>query len=255
QRKLITKKMTDGVEFKFGNDEAMIGFIEKTAKRIGFGDLMAEGTLRAARIIGGNSERFAIQVKGLEIPGHSARALRGMALGYATATRGGSHHDPRPTGEYAGVSDRKAVEGKAAWVIGTMQMTTIGDSLVNCHFLERLLGFTLTQKYVDMINPVTGFGYTYNELVDVAERILDLERAFNVRTGIRRKDDTLPRRFLEEPIPEGPSKGMHTDEATLNKMLDEFYELKGWDKRTGIPTKEKLLRMGLEDVAVVLEKL
>ncbi|MEM4157231.1 MAG: aldehyde ferredoxin oxidoreductase family protein [Candidatus Methanomethylicaceae archaeon] len=255
QRKLITKKMTDGVEFKFGNDEAMVGFIEKTAKRIGFGDLMAEGTLRAARIIGGNSERFAIQVKGLEIPGHSARALRGMALGYATATRGGSHHDPRPTGEYAGASDRKAVEGKAAWVIGTMQMTTIGDSLVNCHFLERLLGFTLTQKYVDMINPVTGFGYTYNELVDVAERILDLERAFNVMTGIRRKDDTLPRRFLEEPIPEGPSKGMHTDEATLNKMLDEFYELKGWDKRTGIPTKEKLLRMGLEDVAVVLEKL
>ncbi|MDH7556582.1 MAG: aldehyde ferredoxin oxidoreductase C-terminal domain-containing protein, partial [Candidatus Methanosuratincola sp.] len=157
-------------------------------------------------------------------------------------------------GEYAGASDRTAVEGKAAWVIGTQQMTTIGDSLVNCHFLERLLGFTLTQKWVDMINPVTGFGYTLEELTTVAERILDLERAFNVRTGIRRKDDTLPRRFLEEPIPEGPSKGMHTDEQTLNRMLDDFYALKGWDPKTGIPTREKLTRMGLEDVADCLAR-
>ncbi|MEM2125833.1 MAG: aldehyde ferredoxin oxidoreductase family protein [Candidatus Methanosuratincola sp.] len=254
EKGLITKENTDGVEFKFGNDDAMIAYIEKTAKREGIGNLMAEGSLRAARVIGGGSERFAIQVKGLEIPGHSARALRGMALGYSTATRGGSHHDPRPTGEYAGASDRKAVEGKAAWVIGTQQMTTIGDSLVNCHFLERLLGFTLTQKWVDMINPVTGFGYTLEELTTVAERILDLERSFNVRTGIRRKDDTLPRRFLEEPIPEGPSQGMHTDEPTLNRMLDEFYALKGWDPKTGVPTREKLVRMGLEDVADCLIK-
>jgi aldehyde:ferredoxin oxidoreductase len=134
-------------------------------------------------------------------------------------------------------------------------MTTIGDSLGQCHFLERLLGFTLTQKFVDMINPVTGFGYTLSELVDVAERVLDLERAFNVMTGIRRKDDTLPRRFLEEPIPEGPSKGMNTDEPTLNRMLDEFYTIKGWHRRTGIPAKEKLVRMGLEDVATALEGL
>ncbi|MEN3057062.1 MAG: aldehyde ferredoxin oxidoreductase family protein [Candidatus Methanosuratincola petrocarbonis] len=254
EKGLVTKDNTDGVEFKFGNDDAMIAYIEKTAKREGLGNLMAEGSLRASRVIGGGSERFAIQVKGLEIPGHSARALRGMALGYSTATRGGSHHDPRPTGEYAGASDRKAVEGKAAWVIGTQQMTTIGDSLVNCHFLERLLGFTLTQKWVDMINPVTGFGYTLEELTTVAERILDLERAFNVRTGIRRKDDTLPRRFLEEPIPEGPSQGMYTDEPTLNKMLDDFYALKGWDPKTGVPTREKLVRMGLEDVADCLNK-
>ncbi|MEM2450015.1 MAG: aldehyde ferredoxin oxidoreductase family protein [Candidatus Methanomethylicaceae archaeon] len=255
EKGLITKEETGGMEFKFGNDDIVIESIEKIAKRIGIGDLMAEGTLRASKIIGGNSERFAIQVKGLEIPGHSARALRGMALGYAVASRGGSHHDPRPTGEYAGASDRKAIEGKAAWVIGTMRWTTIGDSMIICHFLERLLGYTLNQRHVDMINPVTGFGYTYEELVDVAERILDLERAFNVRTGIRRKDDTLPRRFLEEPIASGPSKGMYTDEATLNKMIDEFYELKGWDKRTGIPTKEKLIRIGLEDVALELEKL
>jgi aldehyde:ferredoxin oxidoreductase len=255
QKGLINKNNTDGTEFRFGNDDVLVGFVEKTAKRQGIGDLMAEGSLRASRAIGGDSERFAIQVKGLEVPGHSARALRGMALGYATATRGGSHHDPRPTGEYAGVSDRKAVEGKAAWVIGTQQMTTIGDSLVQCHFLERLLGFTLTQKFVDMINPVTGFNYNLHELVDVAERILDLERSFNVMAGIRRKNDTLPKRFLEEPIPDGPSKGMNTDEATLSRMLDEFYGIKGWDKTTGIPTKDKLVKMGLEDVALALERL
>ena len=255
EKGLIDKNFTGGIELKFGNDDAVIDLVEKTAKRIGMGDLIAEGSLRAARIIGKGSERFAIQVKGLEIPGHSARALRGMALGYAVATRGGGHHDPRPTGEYAGASDRKAVEGKAAWVIGTMQWTAIGDSMIICHFLERLLGFTLNPKYAEMINIVTGFNYKFEELVEVAERILDLERAFNVRTGIRRKDDTLPRRFLEEPIPEGPSKGMYTDEQTLNKMLDDFYTLKGWDKRTGIPTKEKLIKIGLEDVAKELEKL
>lgn len=255
QKGLLTKENTEGVEFKFGNDDAMLNTIEKTAKREGIGNLVAEGSLRAARVLGGDSERYAIQVKGLEIPGHSARGLRGMSLGYAVATRGGSHHDPRPTGEYAGASDRKAVEGKAAWVIGTMQMTTIGDCLVHCHFLERLLGFTLTPKFVDMINPVTGFNYTYQELVDVAERILDIERAFNVRTGIRRKDDTIPRRFLEEPIPEGPSKGFHTDEPTLNKLLDDFYALKGWDPKTGIPTSAKLKRLGLDDVAADLERL
>ena len=255
QKGLVTKDFTDGVEFNFGNDDILVNYVEKTAKRAGVGNLIAEGSLRAARTIGGNSERFAIQVKGLEVPGHSARALRGMALGYSTATRGGSHHDPRPTGEYAGVSDRKAVDGKAPWVIGTQQMTTIGDSLVQCHFLERLLGFTLTQKFVDMINPVTGFGYTLQELVDVAERILDMERAFNVMAGMRRRDDTLPKRFLEEPIPEGVSKGMYTDEPTLNRMLDEFYVVKGWNKETGIPTKEKLTRMGLEDVAQKLERL
>ncbi|HRR54166.1 MAG TPA: aldehyde ferredoxin oxidoreductase C-terminal domain-containing protein, partial [Candidatus Methanomethylicus sp.] len=249
---LLTKEKTDGVDFKFGNDDAMIAYIEKTAKRQGLGNLMAEGSRRAARIVGGDSERYAMQAKGLEFPGHSARALRGMALGYATATRGGSHHDARPTGEYAGASDRKAVEGKPAWVIGTQQMTTIGDSLVQCHFLERLLGFTLTPKYADMINPVTGFEYSFAELVDVAERILDLERAFNVRAGMTRKDDTLPKRTLEEPIPEGPSKGMYTDAKTLDKMLDEFYGLKGWDPKTGIPTREKLVRMGLTDVADVL---
>lgn len=249
---LLTKENTDGVDFKFGNDDAMVGYIEKTAKRQGLGDLMAEGSLRAARVVGGDSERYAMQCKGLEFPGHSARALRGMALGYATATRGGSHHDARPTGEYANASDRKAVEGKAAWVIGTQQMTCIGDCLVQCHFLERLLGFTLSPKFVDMINPVTGFGYSFAELVDVAERVLDLERAFNVRAGMTRKDDTLPKRTLEEPIPEGPSKGMYTDAKTLDKMLDDFYGLKEWDIKTGIPTRAKLVRVGLEDVANTL---
>ena len=104
-----------------------------------------------------------------------------------------------------------------------------------------------------MINPVTGFDYSLGELIDVAERILDLERAFNVRAGMRRRDDTLSRRFLEEPIPEGPAKGINTDEPTLNKMLDDFYGLKEWDPRTGIPTRAKLVRMGLEDVAAKLE--
>lgn len=254
QKGFLSKEKTNGVDFNFGNDDVLVGYVEKTAKRLGVGDLMAEGSLRASRMVGGDSERFAIQVKALEIPGHSARALRGMALGYSTATRGGSHHDPRPTGEYAGVSDRKAVDGKASWVIGTQQMTTIGDCLVQCHFLERLLGFTLTQKFVDMINPVTGFGYNLQEIVEVAERVLDLERSFNVMTGMRRKDDTLPRRFLEEPIPEGPSKGMYTDEPTLNRMLDEFYDLKGWDRMTGVPTRAKLTQIGLEDVAAVMER-
>ncbi len=254
EKGLIDDSFTDGIKLNFGNDDALVNLVEKVALRQGLGDKMAEGSKRLAELIGQGSEHFAIHAKGLEIPGHSARALRGMSLGYATATRGGSHHDPRPTGEYAGVSDRTAVEGKAEWVIGTQRFTLLGDSMVICHFLERVLGYTPTEHYVKMINVVTGFDWSFEELIAFCDRVWALERCFNVKAGMRRADDTIPKRFLTEPIPEGPSKGMYTDEATLNKMLDEYYELRGYDKKLGIPKKETLQKLGLADVAEDLEK-
>jgi aldehyde:ferredoxin oxidoreductase len=253
ERGLITKKDTGGIDLTWGNHEAIVTMVEKIGKREGFGDVLAEGSWRAAKKIGKGAEKYSMTVKGLEIPGHSPRGLRGMLLAYATSTCGGRHHDGRATGEYG--MDRLAVKGKPKFVRDVNHMTAVGDSLIICRFSERLYGFTLTQAYVDIVNLVTGFGLDLRELELIGERIYNLERAFNVRYGIRRKDDWVPDRILKEPLTTGPAKGTGASPKILNKMLDEYYELRGWDKETGIPTKAKLVELGLEDVARDLEKL
>lgn len=251
EKGLITKKDTGGIDLTWGNHEAIIAMLEKIGRREGFGDLLAEGSWRAAQKIGNGADHFSMTVKGLELAGHSPRGLRGMLLAYATSTRGGSHHDGRATGEYG--MDRLATEGKAKFVRDVNHMTAVGDSAIICRFSERLYGFTLTSTYVDLINLVTGMGLNLHELELIGERIYNLERAFNVRCGIRRKDDWMPDRILNEPLTVGPSKGVGASPEILNKLLDEYYELRGWQKETGIPTKEKLTELGLEGVAKDLE--
>jgi aldehyde:ferredoxin oxidoreductase len=176
-----------------------------------------------------------------------------MSLSYATSTRGGSHHDSRPTAEY-GKLDRRTVEGKAKHVYNCQHMCTVGDSMVICRFAEKSLGLILTDQYVELVNLVTGFNLDLAELNTIGERIYNLERAFNVRAGFRGKDDDLPDRIKNEPIPDGPSKGMKA-EPDFTNMKKELYELRGWDSQTGIPTKEKLIELGLDDVAKDLEGL
>jgi aldehyde:ferredoxin oxidoreductase len=256
----------DNLKLQFGNEEAAIECLRKIAYRDGIGDLLAEGTARMARKIGKGAEKFAINVKGLEIPGHSPRGLQGMMLGYATSTRGGSHHDSRPTTEY-GVVDRTTTDGKAHLTMSIQHMTAVGDSLVLCRFTERVYGFTLEWNmehdaqpevlrtaYVDMVNLVTGMNLSLKELVKIGERIYNLERYVNTRMGMRRSHDTLPRRIMEEPIPDGPSKGMVASKEKLNKLLDEYYSLRGWDEN-GIPTPEKLKELGLIKEAEVVKTL
>ncbi len=246
ERGFLTEKEV-GVPLGWGDHRAVHRLVEMTALREGFGDVLAEGSARLAARLGPEAGKFLHAVKGLEMPAHSARALKGMSIGYATGTRGGSHHDARPTPQYAPDFDRRSPEGKAAWAIRSQDFTAVDDSLVLCRFTSERGGYGmyLNESYVRMINAATGWDLDLPELERIGERICTLERAFNVREGVSRKDDTLPWRVQHEPIPDGPSKGTFCPPEQLDRMLDEYYELRGWSK-DGIPTPERLRALGLD---------
>jgi aldehyde:ferredoxin oxidoreductase len=248
----LLRSVDVGGAFGWADHAGMIRLIEQTARREGFGDRLAEGSWRLAREIGGDAERLPYTVKGLELPAHSARALKGMSIGYATATRGGSHHDTRPTPQYAPGFDRRSTADKPAFAVKSQHFTAVDDSLVMCRFTsERGFGLFLNEAYAGLLSAVTGWGVDVPELERIGERIVNLERLFNVREGVRRKDDVLPWKVMHEPIPDGPSAGMHCPPGELATMLDAYYALRGWDA-DGVPTPERLTDLGLDSVPGVL---
>lgn len=237
-----------GVPFGWGDHAGMIRLIEQTARREGFGDRLAEGSWRLAAEIGRGAERLPYAVKKLELPAHSARALKGMSIGYATATRGGSHHDTRPTPQYAPGFDRRSTEDKPAFAAKSQHFTAVDDSLVMCRFTsERGFGLFVNDTYAGLVAAVTGWDMDAAELERVGERIVNLERLFNVREGVRRRDDVLPWKVMHEPIPDGPSAGMHCPPEELDRMLDAYYALRGWGA-DGVPTPAHLRALGLDAV-------
>lgn len=250
EKGILTLDDTEGIDLRFGNGDAIITLLEKIAKREGLGKILAYGTRKASEIIGKGSEDFAIHVKGLEVPAHSSRGLPGMAIGYATSNRGGSHQDGRATAERTGKIDRDVIVGKGKYNVEVQRMTTYCDCMILCRMTENAYGlWGITEDHINMLKLITGMDVTKEELVDAADRVYALERAFNIREGIEsRETDVLPKRFMEEPIPEGPSKGKVITREILDLLLDEYYEERGWDKVTGYPTKETLKRLNLEYV-------
>ena len=250
EKGILTKKDTGGIELNWGNDEAIVKLVEMIGERKGLGDILAEGTRLASQKIGKDSAKFAVQNRGCEIAGHSARGNKGFALGYATGTRGGSHHDGRASLERLGTVDRRTIEGKAEYQARINHLMAFTDSLIACHMLEGIFSpYDVDDLAVGYLNAATGMGFSLEEGQLAAERIWNLERAFNVREGQRRKDDWLPERFVTEEVPDGPSEGMMIHPDELNRMLDEYYEFRGWDKETGIPTKDRLKKLGLDSIA------
>ena len=234
-----------GVPFGWGDWRGMLRLVELTAAREGFGDRLAEGAFRLAESLHPEATRIVYAVKRLEMPAHSARALKGMSIGYATASRGGSHHDTRPTPQYAQNYDRRSPEGKPEFAVRSQHFTALDDSLVLCRFTsERGFGLYVEEPYARMVRAVSGWDVTVEELEAVGERVINLERLFNVREGVRRKDDVLPWRVMHEPIPDGPSAGMHCPPDELSAMLDRYYALRGWDA-DGVPSAAKLSSLGL----------
>jgi len=234
-----------GVQFGWGDWRGMLALVERTAAREGFGDRLAEGAWRLARQLHPEAPKAVYAVKGLELPAHSARALKGLSIGYATATRGGSHHDTRPTPQYAQGFDRRGTKDKPAFAARSQHFTAVGDSLVMCRFTsERGFGLFVDEPYAEMVRAVTGWDMTAEELERVGERIVNLERRFNVREGVRRADDRLPWKVMHEPIPDGPSAGMYCPPDELAAMLDEYYAIRGWDA-DGVPTAARLSTLGL----------
>ncbi|MGH7278312.1 MAG: aldehyde ferredoxin oxidoreductase family protein, partial [Candidatus Rokuibacteriota bacterium] len=199
-----------GVPFGWGDWRGMLRLVEMTARREGFGARLAEGAWRLAESVHPEATKLVYAVKKLELPAHSARALKGLSIGYATATRGGSHHDTRPTPQYAQGFDRRDTKDKPDFAVRSQHFTAVGDSLVLCRFTsERGFGLFLGEPYAAMMRAITGWDVTVEELERAGERIINLERLFNVREGARRGDDVLPWRVMHEPIPDGPSAGMH----------------------------------------------
>jgi aldehyde:ferredoxin oxidoreductase len=242
EKGLITKEDTGGIELKFGDAAAMVKAVEMLVKGEGLSDLFGQGVRSAAEKIPG-SAAFAMHAKGLELGGYECRGSWGQALQFALASRGGCHHAfglPART-----PSDRESgtqIAGKAELVKTGATNRIILDSSVLCSFPRGMIG---SENLLSLINAVTAKGYSQEELDKVGLRIINLERMFNVREGLRREDDKLPERLTDEPLPDGPHKG---STVPLKELIDEGYKAFGWDKTTGIPTTETLQSLDLAEL-------
>ena len=259
EKGIISKKDTGGLELNFGNHEAMVALLRMMAYREGIGDLLADGTRVAAKKIGKGSEKYAMHVKGLELPAYDVRGAKAHGLNYATAYPGADHNRGYAFQEIFGIPvpkavDRFAVEGKGEltkWNQDTRAVTC--DCATMCAFLlDMAVPAIATQNTANLMEAVTGLKFTAEQVYQVGERLNNLARAFNLREGFTRADDTLPERLMTEPLKAGASKGHFISKDDLKQMLDEYYTARGWDVATGSPTREKLVELGLEYAADAL---
>ena len=244
ERGLITEQQV-GFPLNFGDDNAMIKLVHLIGKNEGFGQVIGQGVKLAADIIGGNAVDFAMHVKGMELPAYDPRAVYGMGLAYATSDRGGCHLRAWPVGaetlQTKGRLDPLSTEYKADLVKSQQDWSAVIDSIGLCLFAT----FALTPRQVALLLAgLTGISEleSGDYLTNIGERIYNLTRLFNIREGFGKKDDSLPGRLLNEPMPSGPAKGHTVD---LAPMLEEYYYIRGWDEQ-GMPTEEKLASMGLK---------
>lgn len=233
------EELQGGPEIGFGNSEAITYYTEAIALRKGIGDKLAEGSLRFARAYG--HEEFSMSVKGQELPAYDPRGAQGHGLEYATSNRGGCHvRGYMISPEILGIPEKLDpfdTKDKAYWVKLFQDLTAVIDAEGLCLFTHFALGLP---HYTDLLNAVTGFNFSQEELLKAGERIYNIERVYNYKTGLP-IEDTLPARLLKEPMPEGPAKG---NTVKLDVMLPEYYEKRGWTE-SGIPTDAKLKELGL----------
>ena len=243
ERGMIRPEEIGGTKPSWGSPEAMVRMVEAMGSMDELGSRLSRGVRRLSEEHPGSSG-FAMHAKGLELPAYAPRASKGMALAYATSDRGGCHLRGYPAMQellgMRGGADPLETKGKAQLVIDSQDEIAVVDSCDICLF--GTFGFTLREVY-RMVNAATGYDFeSAADLKMLGERIFNLTRLFNAREGFHRKDDTLPRRCLEEPMPSGPAKG-HVVE--LDSMLNEYYSIRGWDEN-GSPTKPRIRRLGLD---------
>ena len=265
---IITAKETDGIAMERGSKEAILGTIRKIAGREGFGDLLAEGQKAFAEHLGPAALAKVDLVKGLAPHAYEFRAFKGTGLMQAVGHRGdplplrGSllevdwHHSNEWFQQVAKeqFGDEEAAiptsyQGKARSAVISEHMERVADNLGVCKWLFGLFIYQDTEMVTRVFNLVTGKDWDLNRLLKVSERVRNLERMFDVRQGLRRQDDSLPKKFFDQPLTHGPYKGEVMDKDKFERMKDEYYDIRGWDKETGIPTREKLEELGLGEVA------
>jgi aldehyde:ferredoxin oxidoreductase len=266
---IITEEDTGGLKLEFGNDSAVLELIEQIALRKGFGDTIAEGPLRAAKKIGKGSEKYLVQVKGMSNLHSDERMTPSLALGIATASRGSDHLRSRPATDlyhlpepvlreifanptpYDGplTSEYTSYEGKPRMVQWQEMLYEAVDCLGVCKFHAVFLSPNMLSfdHFSKLLYYNTDIKMTPEDIWHVADRGYTLERLFNLREGLKREDDWLVDRYFDEKTPSGLDvvKDKSLDREKFKKMIDEYYELHGWDKN-GVPTKKTLEELGLD---------
>ena len=268
EKGIISREETGGLDLTWGNYHAVHTLIEQIARRQGIGEILGEGMRIAAQKIGRGAEYYCRHIKGQSFPAEM-RGKHGSVIGYLTSTRGADHlrgiavDDLMPVkyiqenfGEEALKGNGIKGKGKATkWV---QDMTTIPDMFGICkifYVLSAMYTDFTPDDFAHIYTTATGMELSPEELLTASERIYNVEQAFNVRVGgFSRKDDVLPDRLFEEPVDGGPAKGKCLKREQVEKILDEYYEARGWDKSTTAPTRETLERLGLKSVADDLEK-
>ncbi len=261
EKGLLTTKDTDGIELRFGNADAMLKVIELIGKREGFGDILAEGSVRAAQKIGKGATEFAMQVKGYEIPMHDPRLKAALGLLYVVNPHGADHMDSIHDTAFA-TPGRQLDNMKPLGIIEPLPADDLGPRkvyLAKCVQAERffrdcigLCDFVPYQpeQIPHILAAVTGWNTGTLEMIKVAERVLTLARMFNLREGFTAADDKLPNRFFQ-PKRNGALSNKFYDPKQLEKAKSYYYTLMGWNAKTGVPTLEKLQELSIEWAAEI----
>jgi len=260
---IISSKDTGGVDLRFGNKEAMLQIIEQIALRQGFGDVLAEGTARAARKIGKGAEQYAMHIKGQELPMHEPRLKQGLGVGYAISPTGADHchniHDTvytdygpmlsalNPIGIFEPMAANDLSASKIRLLKYYSEFIHLLNSLVCCYFVMSLslVGF---DRLTQLLRSVTGWDTTFFEMLKVGERSVNMARVFNLREGFTAKDDTMPERFFA-PHPSGPLK-VALDRQAFENGKKIYYDMMGWPN--GVPSTGRLAELGIEWAASML---
>jgi aldehyde:ferredoxin oxidoreductase len=238
-----------GFELKWGDGEAVLRLVEMIAYRRGLGDVLAEGVKRASQRVGPGAEKFAIHVKGLELPAHHPRRYHSIGLAYATSNIGASHLQGMTMlvergillPEY-GISEiPKDIESKVRVTIIHQNLCAFLDSAGLCKF--GVFGIVDFNKIAEEYKAITGIEASKEDILMTGERIWYLERLLNLKLGLRVEEDTLPKRFVEEPLEEGPIKGVT---CPINQLLELFYRYRELDPRNGYPSEERIRKLGLD---------
>ncbi|MGD9410992.1 MAG: aldehyde ferredoxin oxidoreductase family protein [Desulfobacterales bacterium] len=259
---ILTKEDIAGIDLSWGNPDALPELVRMISLREGIGDILAEGVKVASEKIGKGSEEFAIHGKGLEAPAHDPRSGKALAVTYGTASRGLCHIQPLEGMAYDsgkldwgltayGIPDPNTVErwdekGKGQIVKVLQDGLVLPDILNTCKFFM-YAGITL-ENLAELLSASTGWDITGRDLLKVGERVLNLQRLFNIREGLSRKDDILPERIKQKPAFGFYEKEDQCAIKDFEGMLDEYYEARKWDLKTGTPSKEKLKELGLEEL-------
>jgi aldehyde:ferredoxin oxidoreductase len=230
---------------RFGDPEAFLAAIPAIGERKGLGALLAEGSMRAARGLGGDSSYWAMHVKGLELPGYEPRSLKTLALGLAVSPRGACHNRSGAyEADFSGDVDRlRADPGRGSLVAASEDFAAVLDSLIVCKFLRKCFSDFYSEG-AELLRKVTGWNCSSAELRCIGERVHTLKKLFNQREGWKPEDDWLPQRLLSESLPTGVARGVGLTSNELREMIQSYYRAREWDDNGFVPER-KLRELGI----------